>query len=397
MARGNPWFASVSGKLGETVFTQTKGQQTLRGYVAHPSNPKTRSQLNQRTQLSNLMAGYRLLNRYIAKGVENKNSLWSDCNAFTSLNLNCVKVYLPKEFAKEGGFVVAPYKLTKGALEKIDVWESDNRSYVTSVVLPADFTFTEETTVGEFSAALTTQSHTVWKENDQLSVVWLIQKVNAQTGCPTAKGHFYEVTLQAASRKRLFDVFPEMFCVNAGGLLATKSDMAVGGLAYIRTRMDDKGRMQVSTSEITLTGGDDIYKQFTGGTAATRAGDSYHCRPDALLRPSPDSGDTPETPPTAQITGLTVDGVNVFSSADAGSLSAGMPIAITGRGLEEALIQVRLNGSSTNVSLDTWLTNITRSANSVAGTTKNAQWLSALYLNGVLVRQWQDPDYDPTA
>jgi hypothetical protein len=66
MAKGNPFIGTLRGKLGDTVWYRTDGEQHSRGYVKEVRNPKSDRQLLQRAVFATVQqaysAGYELFN-----------------------------------------------------------------------------------------------------------------------------------------------------------------------------------------------------------------------------------------------------------------------------------------------------------------------------------------------
>ena len=54
MSKGSLFWANASGKLGESVFYRSGGEQRNRSYVKNIKNPRTEAQMRNRIQLGNL-------------------------------------------------------------------------------------------------------------------------------------------------------------------------------------------------------------------------------------------------------------------------------------------------------------------------------------------------------
>jgi hypothetical protein len=131
--KGNPFFGTMRGKLGETVFYRSLGEQKARTYLRTIKNPRSFVQMVNRTNLTNLVRFYRLSNNLIRTGFTDKKSNQSDYNRFVSINKSTKPVYLTKEEAQMQDLIIlAPYQLTSGTLSPIVSYAYDgttNRFY----------------------------------------------------------------------------------------------------------------------------------------------------------------------------------------------------------------------------------------------------------------------------
>ena len=116
--KGNPFFGTMRGKLGEQVFMRTGGEQRARAYLKVISNPRTKSQMSQRVKLANLVGFYRLLRPLLGDSFLRRPANNSSYNAFVKANLASSRVYLTKEQASSGYVVTAPYTITDGTLQQ---------------------------------------------------------------------------------------------------------------------------------------------------------------------------------------------------------------------------------------------------------------------------------------
>lgn len=125
--KGNPFFNTMAGKLGEVVFYRAKGEQRGRTYLKKINNPKTGIQMANRTNLANLVNFYRLSRNLIASAFTDKKGRQSDYNAFVSANKSSKPVYLTKEEASVKGYVIlAPYTISSGILSTIASYGYDS-------------------------------------------------------------------------------------------------------------------------------------------------------------------------------------------------------------------------------------------------------------------------------
>lgn len=141
--KGNPFFGTMRGKLGEQVFMRTGGEQRARTYLKAISNPRTKAQMSQRVKLANLVGFYRLLRPLLGDSFLRRPANQSSYNAFVKANLASSRVYLTKEQASSGYVVTAPYTITDGTLQQSG-WDA---------VTPG-FDFTDYTTPFEGTAGV---------------------------------------------------------------------------------------------------------------------------------------------------------------------------------------------------------------------------------------------------
>lgn len=141
--KGNPFFGTMRGKLGEQVFMRTGGEQRARTYLKVISNPRTKSQMSQRVKLANLVGFYRLLRPLLGDSFLRRPANQSSYNAFVKANLASSRVYLTKEQASSGYVITAPYTITDGTLQQSG-WDA---------VTPG-FDFTDYTTPFEGAAGV---------------------------------------------------------------------------------------------------------------------------------------------------------------------------------------------------------------------------------------------------
>lgn len=116
--KGNPFFGTMRGKLGEQVFMRTGGEQRARTYLKVIGNPRTKAQMGQRVKLANLVGFYRILRPLLGDSFLRRPANQSSYNAFVKANLASSRVYLTKEQASSGYVVTAPYTITDGTLQQ---------------------------------------------------------------------------------------------------------------------------------------------------------------------------------------------------------------------------------------------------------------------------------------
>lgn len=89
MSKGSLFWSKASGKLGEVVLSQVKGQQISRAYQPKVANPRSTGQTLQRVKFSNAVKFYKHATQALFKfAYEDKRKNESDYNAFMRKNSN---------------------------------------------------------------------------------------------------------------------------------------------------------------------------------------------------------------------------------------------------------------------------------------------------------------------
>lgn len=334
MARGGLFTGMMRGKLGDTVFYRRGGEQVERIYNKNPKNANTKSQVDQRSQLTNIVRIYQSSPVFFKRAFANKKINQTDYNALVSRNLNKgVKVYLPKSVADEQGGVVAPYIISDGSLTPIVV-TGQGVDAVTSLAVGTEFTVGAQTTVGELSAALL-NNNTIVQAGDQLSYL-SIEQYNAN-GVPRLRARLFEMTIDTADATLVLDVMPTQAVNVVDGFLAHGALVYSGAFAWVLSRKTTSG-LQVSRQQLVCTS-DTLYSAYVGTDAATRAQVSYGANLDAFLDPEGDAGGSAVPSVGASVASLSIAGTQVNTALDSltisgGSIAAGQ-LVMEGSGLSE--------------------------------------------------------------
>lgn len=243
-------IGKAKGSAGNLTYT-TMGDETIaKAKVSFPSNPKTPAQMTRRVQLSNLVNMFQALRPYQKLAFQTATGRVSDYNKFVGNNLGIVPVYLTKKEAIGGAVVVAPYMITDGELPAL-------ANEISSGVLKSDIDLSslnldEETTVADFSTAVINDNVGRFLEGDQISLIYVEQRVNAVTAIPFVAVQVFEVTLNTeASDVLLMDLGGADLIGVVDGKLG--SSFAVnGGAAIIHSRKAGDGSTLVSQQYLTI-------------------------------------------------------------------------------------------------------------------------------------------------
>ena len=332
MAKGGLFTGQMRGKLGETVYYRRKGEQVVRMYNKQPANANTRSQVQQRSQLANIIRIYQASPTFFKKAFANKPTKQTDYNALVSRNLNgAFKVYLPKSVADANGGVVAPYIISDGSLPSIVV-SGTGVGAITSLAVGADFTIDGTTTVGALSAALIA-NNTIVQAGDQLSYL-SIEQYNAN-GIPRLRARLFEMVLDVASSDLVYDVMPEQAVNVVDGFIAHGSLVYSGAFAWVLSRKTANG-LQVSRQQLICTS-ETLYNAYIGNDAITRAEVSYGANQDVFLNPSGNASGSSVPSVAASIAEVHIGSTNLTTAVSTCAISGGAipagSMMLTGSGL----------------------------------------------------------------
>lgn len=86
MSKGSLFWANASGKLGESVFYRSGGEQRNRTYVKKIKNPKTAAQMAQRLKMVNLVETFKSVGKVLGVSFPNRTAAQSSWNKFCSMN-----------------------------------------------------------------------------------------------------------------------------------------------------------------------------------------------------------------------------------------------------------------------------------------------------------------------
>ena len=280
MAKGNGILRKISGSVGDLNYRVNKGQQIIAAKATSVSNPKTKSQMTQRTKWANVLAIYQVSNGALKDGFENKASNLSDYNMFMSINLQATPVYLTKQESALKASVAAPYKITQGSLPSIFITGSDASAY-TDIAL-GDLQIGATTTVAQLAKAIV-QNNENWEYGDQLSYFSYLQLVNANEGYPYVVCTKSKVELLLDDDSLLYDVVPEYGFATVNGYLGHGTDRGQGAFAWVHSRKSSSSKTLVSTQILVVN--NDLYAEYISEAKFTAAAQSYGVSGNVFLKP----------------------------------------------------------------------------------------------------------------
>ena len=155
MSKGSLFWSKASGKLGEVVLSQVKGQQISRAYQPKVSNPRSSGQTMQRIRFSSAVKFYKHATQALFKfAYEDKRKNESDYNAFMRKN-SSVAAYVTRESYLNQLYpaIRGQYLLADGSLPSLPLVADDTLGLTMSLG-QADFSSNTALTVAELSQRL---------------------------------------------------------------------------------------------------------------------------------------------------------------------------------------------------------------------------------------------------
>lgn len=270
------WLKGTKQKLGGSVLYQAMGQTRQRELAVSVANPRTNSQMEQRTRWANLVNFYRANAGWMKFAYETKKQNQSEYNKFMSLNVPSARIYLPKSIASQGGCVVDAYQMTQGSLASVEVLKS-GAAWQTNLYLASITELDENSTVGEVAAQLLPQNPAL-REGDQLSFLRFTQMTNSSTGVPFVVVRRYEVLLKANDTRRFFDFMPADYITFGGSAQAPCIEVSdsgnAGGFLLVLSRTIG-GKTYVSSQSIVVANNSALIGAYSSASAKQQAIDSY--------------------------------------------------------------------------------------------------------------------------
>lgn len=334
MAKGNPFLSTLQGRIGDVTFRQRKGVQVSAKLQPNVTNPRSMGQMSQRTQLSNLVAFYRTSRALLARAFEDKKTSQSDYNKFVQLNLNGeTKIFLTKQQARKNFSIVAPYQVSKGSLNEIEVtalsWDGTmtNPAVNTSLNL-GTFQIANNTTIAELTEAIIANNNG-WQEGDQLTVAYWTQNAALSSTVQeyssmkvfdlilslSAKGTKVNEYLPTIASVANTSVTPNLYTIGFKQYKATETANPAAGFAIFQSRKTDN-LLKVSTQKVLMLS--ETWTDYSSAAANVKANASYAATEDAIL--------VPESPISSNIVvPLEIKSLTVGTGTGNSYVSTGIP------------------------------------------------------------------------
>lgn len=395
MSRDNMLLGYARGKVGSLVFARRLGQQITRAYNAKPKDAATKSQVEQRVRIANVVAMYRAIKALANHSFEGAMGGQTSYNLFVQANLTNNSVVLTKEAAALGACVVAPYLVSRGTMPSVIV-SGLGAEAVTNIAV-GGLSIDESTTIGAFADAIIANNSGI-QYGDQLTYLSLVQQTDSNTGYPVVTAQIYEVTLHQGDSATLRTYMPAVATTVKNGLLAHGELIGRGGFCWILSRKNADGSLSVSTQRIILTS-QDVASQYIGTTAITKAIGSYGFNSDSILVPdgTGQSGSTSGgggSAGTPSVSSVSLGGTALVAGSTSGvSVASGsVAVIINGSNLAAAeSVTVKINNASYALTKGEG-----GSATQITGTITTSGTITAtsvaVVIDGTQLYSWQTAD-----
>lgn len=177
--KGNMVVTVGTGKLGSMVGyritnSNDKEKQGLRAYVAHPSNPQSFLQAQQRVKIANIARTYGALKTVIRRSFEGKKYGGMSYLEFLKINLNAVPTDGPWVQKSHKSFVPGGYVMSQGSLTPVVAKYQQGLGFKISL---KGCNMNSLTTDGQFATAIVAANPQL-QAGDQLTFVVVTEDEN---------------------------------------------------------------------------------------------------------------------------------------------------------------------------------------------------------------------------
>lgn len=390
MSKGNSYWSTARGKVGDIVVSTLRGQRIEKAYQPKVLNPRTNNQMLQRAKFADAVKFYKhAVAKFFQFAYEDKKQTESDYNAFMRHNTKNA-TYLKKSQI-EGVFPAIGYNymMAQGSLSQASIV-----NYLTgraTLSLPSLAVAGDAPTIGEISSAL--MADYSLQAGDIVTCVRILSSVTSLNSTPTSVPNWLitQFLVNTADTQLISAVN-----VNMGGLAGTgvyldsviRSSLAAYAVIFSRKRTGQA--LKVSNSYLCLNQvGIDIYNATTQSSWISGVLSSWGANGNAPLEGAylgnsagsskVDTGNvestvTSATPSTASETGsVTVNLVGTnLTNLTAGSFNVTGSVSITSfttASATAASMIVNVQGSGTISYAGTTLFTATVSGNSSSSDT----------------------------
>ena len=154
MSKGSLFFGKATGKLGQIVLSNVKGQQIARAWQPKVANPRTSVQQMQRAKFANAVKFYKRATQNLFKfAYEDKRKTESDYNAFMRHNVERSEIFNRKSYDNMNYPALSEWVISVGSLGELTSSAYDSRTISDAVSLSsplhnpeAEFKFPESIT-----------------------------------------------------------------------------------------------------------------------------------------------------------------------------------------------------------------------------------------------------------
>lgn len=129
MSKGSLFFGKATGKLGQIVLSNVKGQQIARAWQPKVANPRTTVQQMQRAKFANAVKFYKRATQNLFKfAYEDKRKMESDYNAFMRHNVERSMIVNRKSYDNMSFPALGDWIIAVGSLGELKSADYDSRT-----------------------------------------------------------------------------------------------------------------------------------------------------------------------------------------------------------------------------------------------------------------------------
>lgn len=279
MAKGSQFWGSASGKLGEQVLYRAGGEQRARAYIKNIKNPKTIAQMRNRIVMGNLVAVFDALRPIIRNSFTNRATNQSGWNAFVKANKHAETPIIDPAFNGTGISVPYDMQISKGNILVPSVQAISSGG---SAIYGIPYAYPDGDQAYEGDGPLA-----IGNFSDMLRTLGLPEDTKMTVVVAKYADEGFEIKTATVSATSLTDLASlglniSIANVAPGMVLKLSDENSELMAAVIFSYSDGEGKLQVSTSRITLLSsskeyvedylpGGDIYERVLEKAVATTA------------------------------------------------------------------------------------------------------------------------------
>lgn len=292
MARSNIFLGLASGKIGDVVYSRSRGQQIARVRVV-PNNPRTAKQQAQRVRMAAVAALYRAARPVLKDSFTIRHGFESSYNAFAR-NAIGLAPFFTKQMVANCLALPIPAQASRGTLPPV-VADYSNPQSGTVERMPS-YALLEEATVGQWSEQFI-RDNPSYKNGDKVTFVAVWFEENSEVPLDNAfnaKFMSRDIVLDTTSDIALNELgwYPtegQPFLGVQGlpkslsndGLLADDNILMT---AVIGSSKGANGELLVSSEYFTLSAAArELYEDFRTDAALQAAANSYGVADNSVL------------------------------------------------------------------------------------------------------------------
>lgn len=167
MSKGSLFFGRASGKLGQIVLSNVKGQQIARAWQPKVANPRTSVQQIQRAKFANAVKFYKRASQNLFKfAYEDKRKTESDYNAFMRHNVELSMIVSRKSYDNPSYPALGDWVIASGSLGEMTCAPYDSSTVSDACGLISIVSETNPDNVYKFPASAAADTVTIGQVSD---------------------------------------------------------------------------------------------------------------------------------------------------------------------------------------------------------------------------------------